>query len=113
MTVFHQMGHHSNNLIDLPAMSAYAGAIFSPINCTQAEATEQVEEVRSSKINFEILFDPQLYVPATDRGKLKGWAYFPKDFDTADQTTFAWWSELNKKLALACQRVKVDSVCSP
>jgi hypothetical protein len=94
-------------------MSGYAGAIFSPINCTQSEAAEQVQEVRTSKGNFEIIFDPQLYVPATDRGKLKKWAYFPKDFDTADPTSFAWWSELNKRLALACQKVKVDSVCSP
>jgi hypothetical protein len=60
MSAFHQMGHHSNNLIDLPAMSAYEGAIFSPINCTQTEAAAQMLEVRTSKSDFEIIFDPQL-----------------------------------------------------
>lgn len=113
MAVFHQMGHHSNNLIDLPAMSAYRGAIFSPINCTQAEATEQIAEVRASRDRFEILFDPQLYVPETDRGKLKKWAYFPRDFDTADPTDAGWWEALNEKLSLACLRTGVDTVCSP
>jgi len=107
------MGHHSNNLIDLPEMSSYAGAIFSPINCTEAEATEQIAEVRSSKKTFEIIFDPQLYVPSSERGKLKKWTYFPKDVDTADPTSKAWWTDLNKKLAAACQRLKVDAVCSP
>jgi hypothetical protein len=113
MSVFHQMGHHSNNLIDLPEMSSYAGAIFSPINCTEAEATEQIEEVRASKKAFEIVFDPQLYVPSSGRGKLKKWAYFPKDVDTADPTSKTWWADLNKKLSAACQRLKVDAVCSP
>lgn len=113
MAVFHQMGHHSNNLIDLPAMSAYAGAIFSPINCTQVEAAEQIAKVRESKAQFEIIFDPQLYVPSTNRGKLKKWPYFPRDFDTSDPSSSDWWRELNSKLAGACKRAKVDSVCSP
>jgi hypothetical protein len=113
MAVFHQMGHHSNNLIDLPEMSAYAGAIFSPINCTESEATEQIGEVRGSKREFEIIFDPQLYVPSTGRGKLRKWTYFPKDVDTADPSLKAWWSDVNKKLAAVCQKMKVDAVCSP
>jgi len=113
MAVYHQMGHHSNNLIDLPGMSAYAGAIFSAINCTETEAAEQISEVRDTKKGFEIVFDPQLYVPASDRGKLKKWPYFPKDVDTADLSAATWWSELNTKLASVCQKLKVDTVCSP
>jgi hypothetical protein len=113
MAVFHQMGHHSNNLIDLPQMSSYAGAIFSPINCTEADATGQIAEVRKSKREFRIIFDPQLYVPAAARGKLKKWSYFPKDVDTADLFAKAWWADVNKKIASACLRTKVDAVCSP
>jgi hypothetical protein len=45
MPVVHQMGHHSNNLIDLQDMSAYVGAIFSPINCTEGEAALVMAEV--------------------------------------------------------------------
>lgn len=113
MAVLHQMGHHSNNLIDLPEMAAFAGAIFSPINCTQAEAAEQIVSVRQAKKNFEVIFDPQLYIPSTNRGKLKKWPYFPRDFDTADSASPSWWNDLNKKLATACKKVKVDTVCSP
>jgi len=113
MAVLHQMGHHSNNLIDLPEMSSYEGAIFSPINCTQGEATEQIVAVRESKKDFEIIFDPQLYVPSTNRGKLKKWPYFPRDFDTADSASPSWWTDLNKKLAAVCKKAKVDTVCSP
>jgi nucleotide-binding universal stress UspA family protein len=113
MSVYHQMGHHSNNLIDLPGMSTYAGAIFSAINCTEAEAAEQIADVRASKKNFEIIFDPQLYAPSSEKGKLKKWAYFPKDVDTADVSSAVWWTEVNKKLAGTCQKLRVDSLCSP
>lgn len=113
MSVFHQMGHHSSNLIDLPAMSAYEGAIFSPINSTEEEVAEQIRQVRKARAEFQVLFDPQLYVPATERGKLRKWSYFPSDVDTADLTSAAWWKDLNKELARVCRRMKVDAVCSP
>jgi hypothetical protein len=113
MTVLHQMGHHSNNLIDLPEMSKFAGAIFSPINCTQTEATEQIATVREEKKHFEIIFDPQLYVPSSGRGKLKKWSYFPRDFDTADPASLSWWGQINKKLAASCSSAKVNTICSP
>jgi hypothetical protein len=113
MPVFHQMGHQSNNLIDLPEMSSYAGAIFSPINCTEAETVKQVEDVREFRKKFEIIFDPQFYVPATERGNLRKWAYFPKDVDTADLSSLRWWEDVNKKLSSACQKTSVDAVCSP
>ena len=113
MPVFHQMGHHSNNLIDIAEMSAYAGAIFSPINCKEAALGGQVDKVRASRKNFEIIFDPQLYVPATARGELKKWSYFPKDVDTADPSSPEWWTQVNKNLAQACERIRTDAVCSP
>lgn len=113
MSVLHQMGHHSNNLIDLPEMSAYSGAIFSPINCSELEASEQIAEVRASKKDFTIILDPQLYVPATQRGKLRKWEYFPKDVDSADLSSWRWWNDLNKKLSVVSRKIKVDCVCSP
>jgi hypothetical protein len=113
MSVFHQMGHHSNNLIDLQDMSAYAGAIFSPINCTETEAASQGREARQSRTSFEIIIDPQLYVPETERGKLKKWSYFPKDVDTANLADARWWTELNKNLAGACKKIEANTVCSP
>jgi hypothetical protein len=116
MSVYHQMGHHSDNLIDLPELSQYAGAIFSPINCTQAAASAQIREVRDTrgtKDKFEVLFDPQLYVPSTRRGNLRKWSYFPKDFDTADLGSRHWWAGINEKLAKVSREMRVDAVCSP
>src|SRR5260370_12533096 len=113
MAVLHQMGHHSNNLIDLPDMSAYAGAIFSPINCTEAEAALQGRQAKQSRGDFEVILDPQLYVPASERGKLRKWSYFPKDVDTADLTAPRWWTDLNKRISLVCKRIGTDAVSSP
>ena len=113
MAVYHQMGYHSSNLVDLPQMSTYQGAIFSPIDCTKDEVAEQICQTRNARERFEAILDPQLYAPATDRGKLKEWPYFPKDVDTADLASAEWWSDLNKKLADVCVATGVDAVCSP
>jgi hypothetical protein len=110
---YHQMGHHSNNLIDLPAMSTFAGAIFSPINSPEEEVAEQVRISRESRGNFECILDPQRYVPSTERGKLKEWSYYPKDVDSADLSSAAWWTDLNAKIAAVAKKLQADAVCSP
>jgi hypothetical protein len=114
MPAYHQMGFNSNNLVDLPQMAAYGGAIFSPINAEQKAMVDDIEQARTGREKgFEIVFDPQLYVPATERGKLKKWSYFPRDFDTADNSSRKWWASLNSNLAQAAGAVNVDAVCSP
>lgn len=113
MSAYHQMGHHSNNLVDLPEMSTFAGAIFSPINADLAEVKSQVDLSRESRGKFETILDPQLYVPSTDRGRLREWPYYPKDVDTADLSSVAWWSALNQQLASTCENLGLDGVCSP
>ncbi len=114
MPVYHQMGFHSNNLVDLPEMSRYSGAIFSPINATHELMVDQISKVAESKgKNFQVIFDPQLYVPATLRGELKNWSYFPKDVDTADYSSHSWWSAMNSKLGQAAVSLRAHAVCSP
>jgi hypothetical protein len=114
MPVYHQMGFNSNNLVDLPEMSEYRGAIFSPINETQDGMVDQIASVSRSKGGeFEIIFDPQMYVPATERGKLKEWAYFPKDVDTADYSSHKWWASINSKLAQSAGALNAQGLCSP
>jgi hypothetical protein len=75
--------------------------------------TEQIIQARTARTGFEVVLDPQLYVPATERGKLREWSYFPRDVDTADLSSSAWWSDLNEKLVSVCQQMKVDSICAP
>jgi hypothetical protein len=113
MPSYHQMGHHSNNLIDLPEMSSFSGAIYSPINAVEADVAAQIVNTREVKANFEAILDPQMYVPATQRGKLREWGYFPKDVDTADLSSLAWWKALNVALSRAAQKVGADALCSP
>ena len=113
MPVFHQMGHHSNNIVDLPEMSAYAGAIFSPINYGEAEMVEDIQVARAKRPQLEMVFDPQLYVPATDRGKLKNWRYFRQDVDTADLSSIPWWTGVNRDIVQSCQTLEVNAACSP
>jgi len=114
MAVYHQMGYQSSNLVDLPEMSGYTGAIYSPINSTQGEMVRDMKQSRESRgVDFENVFDPQLYVPATARDQLRKWSYFPKDVDTADPTSVPWWNNLTRKLSEVCLSLKANAVCSP
>ncbi len=113
MPAYHQMGHDSRNLVDLPGLFQYAGAIYSPINCKEAEAVSQISESREGRAGFEAIFDPQLYVPAVNRGSLASWSYYPADVDSADSNSLAWWQRINKKLTKACQVIEANAICSP
>lgn len=113
MPAYHQMGHDSKNLVDLPDLSQYAGAIYSPINCDEADAIGQIAATREGRERFEAIFDPQLYVPAVNRGQLSTWSYYPSDVDSSDSSGLAWWQRINKKLAKSCQGISADAICSP
>jgi hypothetical protein len=99
------MGFQSKNLIDVPEIFNYAGAIFSPINSDQDAMAEEIEAVTKSRpSNFDVVFDPQLYVPTTAKSSLKDWSYFPKDLGTADISSTGWlklWS-LSSSSNLRC-----------
>jgi hypothetical protein len=113
MPAYHQMGHHSSNLIDIPELSKFSGAIFSPINRAEDEIANEISVLHHERPGFECILDPQLYVPKTQRGKLKDWKYYPKDVDTADLSSRAWWASVARKLSKACSAVSADAICSP
>jgi hypothetical protein len=112
MSVYHQMGHHSANLISDPNLTKYLGAILSPVNYNESEVTSQVNSV-SNLSKFEMIFDPQMYYPQSERGKLREWGYFPSDVDTADLQSTAWWCQIADSIVTTSVRMKVNSVCSP
>ncbi|MHB8999620.1 MAG: hypothetical protein ACYC9N_08945, partial [Thermoanaerobaculia bacterium] len=111
MPAYHQMGHDSINLLDNSNLSAYAGAILSPVNYTEADTRSQIERLQSS--TFQFFFDPQLYFPLTNRGVLREWSYFPQDFDTADQSSVRWWNTLIDRVLECARRLGAGAVCSP
>lgn len=112
MSVYHQMGHDSENLLWTEELSQFRGAILSPVNYDQAKVAGQIEWARE-RDDFETLFDPQLYVPNSERGCLREWPYFPTDVDTADLTSDAWWNGILDALVGVCAEIRPTTVCSP
>jgi hypothetical protein len=112
MAVYHQMGHHSENLLWDSRLSLYSGAILSPVNYSEADIISQVEHANRQS-NFEMIFDPQLYYPRSDRGLLTSWSYFPNDVDTTDLGSEKWWRNVIDNVIDTCQRIKPTAACSP
>jgi hypothetical protein len=112
MSVYHQVGHDSENLLHAENLEAYRGAILSPVNYRQERVASQIQRARLAG-DFETVFDPQLYVPNSDRGFLPTWDYFPKDFDTADLTSGEWWSNLVGRIGILCSALRPAAACSP
>lgn len=115
MPAYHQMGHDSENLLLEPGLAAFRGMIISPVNYSEADVSAQVAAVRAAddKATFDIVFDPQLYFPRTERGCLRDWSYFPRDVDTADRSADAWWQSLVAALVPSISCLPVNAICSP
>jgi hypothetical protein len=111
MPAFHQIGHDSENLLSVPELDRFAGAILSPLNYTPSETRQQISELKKAG-KFAIL-DPYLYHPQSDKGQLPKWSYYPKDVDTADLNSEKWWSPLVNGVAKAAAEIGADAVCSP
>lgn len=112
MPAYHQMGHDSENLLWSQDLAQYRGAILSPVNYDQDKVTAQIEWAREQD-GFETVFDPQLYVPNSERGCLREWPYFPSDVDTADLASDAWWTSVLDALVGVCTAISPTAVCSP
>jgi len=112
VSVYHQMGHDSINLVNEPNLSNYSGAILSPVNYDEEKIIAQVKSMRE-KENFEAIFDPQLYFPQTERGKLREWSYFPNDVDTALVSSEKWWKKVTKDIVDTCVKINAHAACSP
>jgi hypothetical protein len=109
---YHQMGHDSENLLWTEELAQYGGAILSPVNYDQAKVAYQIAWAREQE-TFETVFDPQLYVPNSERGCLREWPYFPADVDTADLASDAWWNAILDALVGVCATILPTAVCSP
>lgn len=110
MTAYQQMGHHADNLLGDPLLSGYAGAILSPVNYRMTDVARQISQHAQ---NLDLVFDPQLYYPQTEREILRNWTYFPSDVDTADVSSPAWWRRLVADLASTCGYLRPAAACSP
>lgn len=109
MGVFHQIGHHSINLVGKSGLEGYKGLVCSPVNYN----IESMRERNKSFLEKERIFDPQLYYPRTERGVLKGWSYFPNDFETQNLTDSIWWDRLCDELIKSAKNATCNSLCTP
>jgi hypothetical protein len=112
MSVYHQMGHHSENLVSAEHLGRYTGAILSPVNYDQQSIVSQLREFERID-DFDTIFDPQLYFPNTERDCLREWSYFPQDLDTADLSSEAWWDRINQGLLIVASEIQPDAMCAP
>ncbi|MHB8141951.1 MAG: hypothetical protein ACYDHD_12000 [Vulcanimicrobiaceae bacterium] len=112
MPVYHQMGHQSGNLVSEPDLAAYVGEIASPVNYTPEEMQALCNEHRGRQ-NFEVIFDPQLYFPSSEREKLRGWRHFPADFETGDVGSLDWWAPINDGIAATAIDLRMGGACTP
>jgi hypothetical protein len=111
MTVYHQMGHDSENLIFEDHLSGYRGAFLSPVNYNEYKISNQIS--KGLKFGSEMIFDSQLYFPNSERGKLSEWSYFPSDVDTADHSMFSWWVSVINSLLEVNTRINANAICTP
>jgi hypothetical protein len=112
MPAFHQMGNDSENLLAEPDLGRYQGCVLSPVNYDKGKIVAQLAQLKE-RPGFSTVFDPQLYMPRSNQGFLREWAYFPKDVDTADLRSGAWWESLNEAIAETVAELRPDLVCSP
>ena len=112
MSAYHQMGHDSENLLWEPELGGFRGAILSPVNYEMQKISSQIVWAREQE-NFTSIFDPQLYVPNSERETLREWPYFPADVDTADRSSEAWWNTVLDSIVDVCAEIRPTAVCSP
>ena len=96
MSAYIQMGNNNENLVGRDD-SPFKGIILSPVNRFPNELENDIKKFRE-KGEYDIIFDPQLYQPRSQREKLNDYSYFPQDIDTAHLTSETWWETLIKFL---------------
>ena len=107
MGAYHQMGHDSLNLLNAEQLRGFRGAILSPVNYDEPGIESQISQHQTE--DFEMILDPQIYYPNTERGRLPEWRYFPTDVDSADQASLSWWRNVLRSSGAASVMLRAPS----
>jgi hypothetical protein len=113
MPAYHQMGHDSWNLVDEPGLQGYRGIILSPVNCTPEQTGHRLEQLGKVRDPLDVILDPQLYRPNSDRGQLPEWPHFSDEFETVDLGNENWWTERCEYLVGVAHQLGANSIASP
>ena len=106
------MGDNTENLVGELDLDEFRGIVLSPVNRKPIELQQDIITFLK-KGDFDVIIDPQLYVPGSERGCLSDQPYFPSDIDTADVASDGWWAGLSDSLAAYVLSLGVDAVASP
>ncbi len=113
MAAYHQMGDKSWNLISMPELASFGGVILSPVNCNPEDSAHNLKGLGERLKTLDIVLDPQMYKPASDRGRLPDWKHITKDFETADLGDLGWWEGRCQLLVEAADTIGANSIASP
>jgi hypothetical protein len=112
MTAYLQMGHDTENLVGETDLEEFRGIILSPVNRPPDKLRESVPIFRQ-RGDYDIILDPQLYVPRAQRENLNQQPYFPDAFDTSDFSMPQGWTSVVNDLARFAKQLGIDGVASP
>jgi hypothetical protein len=109
-----QIGHNGHKLTAENIKKGHAdGAILSPADYERSKNLEISRTIR--QYGGKVLFDPQFYIPRTDRPDLSSYDYFKEyggdDFDTSGVSSE--YSELCRQILNIQDALKVDAYISP
>lgn len=113
MASYLQLGHDSWNLLQEPDIGEYSGLVLSPVNDAPADVANRLARLGELRDGLDVILDPQMYNPAFEKGKMDEWAYFSKDYETADQGDLNWWAQRGHEVVEQGAQLGVDAVCSP
>jgi hypothetical protein len=102
MKIYHQIGHNLTWNIDAFNKGFGDGMIFSPINLDLAKLNDV-----DSNIKNKSLFDPQLYLLDSDRGKLNTYPYYPSNLKSNFSTLDI--DEYNEEIAQKCVECQLQN----
>lgn len=93
--LFHQVGHNANWNIDSFSEGHGNGLILSPVHQPRAAIEKLDPDIRAASI-----FDPQFYIPSSQKPKLLSYSFFPENVPTGfSERTFATHA---RRVARAC-----------
>ncbi|MBU1398686.1 MAG: hypothetical protein KKH85_07345 [Proteobacteria bacterium] len=112
MSAYLQMGHDTENLVGADDLDEFTGIILSPVNRDPKQIAEKMPVFRKAG-DYDIVLDPQLYIPRGNREHLVMQPYFPATFDTTDFSSPEGWTDIVRRLSMFAGDLGVDAVASP
>jgi hypothetical protein len=113
MSAYLQLGHESWSLLEEPDVGKFAGLVLSPVNDAPGYVADRLGRLGDKRSQFEVILDPQMYNPSADKGCLNEWSYYSAEFETADHSDAAWWTQRGREIVDQASRLGVNAICSP